>query len=610
MPLVETLAAVDEEEPHPIEIAALHGWHRAKALYLDGCLRGDASAINQALAVLEEAVKRGGRSSWFNRMRASIGRAQQDERAMNAVAEGEFADSLIRSFDDHLERLGTSGSKFDMFVKQIGEGLNAESHGSYQEGLEKFGNLLGYRARRPRHAAATDCVWRGDFGNNHELLTFEAKIDHQPSSVITHTNVGQAVAQYNRVQGEYGDKGYIIRSLIVTHLEDISKDGASALGTVRLVSKDVVLALWYRVRTLITSYRSRWSLDDIKVRRSCAFQIRSKLPKTGWLLRAVDGAEPWISTGVRLFFVEEFLPYSWAFLPADASLQCSFRGDSNQASAYPRLSGGQPSLETVPNTVGLSPSGALPSGHSRGVLVRFHGQGDRPVMALTTGFQGRRFDVPEARTGVPRIDLPSPAPCAAADAVFADAKAFLSSNEARQMSESELERELHRRGQKLVRKLLQGHHDQRSPGQAAGPAEDASGVECSARREHDSHAETTSGTMQVVGLGCARRGHDGLHPLDAALNLLPERSLVDMRRRVTIATASRAPPRTPWKPQWYSTLSTWQRRCGVRCSSPSSLKACRHLARDRMGVDRRTVTLGCSCDGPQAATGRRRIDAY
>ena len=54
-------------------------------------------------------------------------------------------------------------------------------------------------------------------------------------------------------------------------------------------------------------------------------------------------------------------------------------------------------------------------------------------MTLTTGFQGRRFDVPEARTGVPRIDLPSPAPCAAADAVFADAKAFLSSNEARQM---------------------------------------------------------------------------------------------------------------------------------------------------------------------------------
>ena len=300
---------------------------------------------------------------------------------------------------------------------------------------------------------------------------------------------------------------------------------------------------------------------------------------------------------VRLFFVEEFSPYSWAFLPADASLQCSFRGDSNQASAYPRLSGGQPSLETVPNTVGLSPSGALPSGHSRGVLVRCRGKGGRPAMAVTTGFQGRTFDV--ARTGVPCIGLPSRAPCAAADAVFADAKAFLSSSEARQMSESELERELHRRRQDLVRKLLQGHRDQRSPKEAAGPAEDTSGVECSEPHEHESHAETTSGTMQVVGLGCARRGHDGLHRLDAALNLLPERYLVEMRRRVTIATASRAPPRTPWKPQWYSTSSTWQRRRGVRCSSSAHRRACRHLVRDPMGVDRRTVTLGCSCGGSQ-----------
>ena len=315
------------------------------------------------------------------------------------------------------------------------------------------------------------------------------------------------------------------------------------------------------------------------------------------------------TTWVRLFFVEEFLPYSWAFLPADASLQCSFRGDSNQASAYPRLSGGQPSLETVPNTVGLSPSGALPSGHSRGVLVRCRGNGGRPAMAVTTGFQGRTFDVP--RTGVPCIDLPSRAPCAAADAVFADAKAFLSSSEARQMSESELERELHRRRQDLARKLLQGHRDQRSPKEAAGPAEDTSGVECSEPREHESHAETTSGTMQVVGLGCARRGHDGLHRLDAALNLLPERYLVEMRRRVTIATASRAPPRTPWKPQWYSTSSTWQRRRGVRCSSSAHRRACRHLVRDPMGVDRRTVTLGCSCGGsqpPQAAGALMRTE--
>ena len=66
---------------------------------------------------------------------------------------------------------------------------------------------------------------------------------------------------------------------------------------------------------------------------------------------------------------------------------------------------------------------------------------------------------------------PDQAPYAVAEAVFADAKAYLSSREAQQMSESELERELHRRGQELMRRLLQGHLDQRTPGEAAGSVE-------------------------------------------------------------------------------------------------------------------------------------------
>ena len=55
-----------------------------------------------------------------------------------------------------------------------------------------------------------------------------------------------------------------------------------------------------------------------------------------------------------------------------------------------------------------------------------------------------------------------------------EARAFLSSREARQMSVSDIERELHRRRQELVRKLLKEHRDQRSPREAAGPVEGAS----------------------------------------------------------------------------------------------------------------------------------------
>ena len=99
---------------------------------------------------------------------------------------------------------------------------------------------------------------------------------------------------------------------------------------------------------------------------------------------------------------------------------------------------------------------------------------------------------------------PDQAPYAVAEAVFADAKAYLSSRAAQQMSESELERELHRRGQELMRRLLQGHLDQRTPGEAAGPVEGADDVERSQRRLQERHPETTFGTVQVARPGGSR----------------------------------------------------------------------------------------------------------
>ena len=120
----------------------------------------------------------------------------------------------------------------------------------------------------------------------------------------------------------------------------------------------------------------------------------------------------------------------------------------------------------------------------------------------------------------PRAAPPAPAPYAKAETAFAETKAYLSSREALQMSESDLERELHhRRGQELIRKLLQGRSE---------------------RRVHGRRLETTFGTVQVERLGYARAGHDSLHPLDAALNLPVERYSLEVRRRVAEAAASRS----------------------------------------------------------------------
>lgn len=161
----------------------------------------------------------------------------------------------------------------------------------------------------------------------------------------------------------------------------------------------------------------------------------------------------------------------------------------------------------------------------------------------TTRFSGRTFNIP-------RIALPA---TGGAEAAFAGAKALLSSGEAREMSVSDLERELHRRHQELVRQLLQEYREQRSPTEVPGPVEgagatrveDAGGVECPERREDERRTETASPTVKVPHLGCAPCGPDGLHPSDATRNLTRARYCVEARRRTTIATVSRAPPRMP-----------------------------------------------------------------
>ena len=63
------------------------------------------------------------------------------------------------------------------------------------------------------------------------------------------------------------------------------------------------------------------------------------------------------------------------------------------------------------------------------------------------------------------------------------------------MSESELERELHRLGQELMHKLLQGHREQRDSAEAADPVEgtvEVDVIERSQRRVPEGHPETTT----------------------------------------------------------------------------------------------------------------------
>ncbi len=270
-----------------IEMGAFHGWCWAKALYLES-LRNDPIARERALQVLEAAIQRGGQSAWFNRLRASLNRVRLAAPQVEQMQQHEYAYNLLQRFDELLETLGARGNRFERWCADLTEALTSDHHGRYQEGLEKLGDLLGYRATRPTYEASTDCRWRGVFGNTREVITFEAKIEHALSQSITASDMGQAHNQVARAKREFRAQGYTIRGTIVTHLTSFAAGVLASADGIKIVEKAAVLDLWEQVRMLLSLYREHWSLEDIAAREAAASGIRPRIPEAGWLIRALD----------------------------------------------------------------------------------------------------------------------------------------------------------------------------------------------------------------------------------------------------------------------------------------------------------------------------------
>ena len=270
-----------------LEIGALHGWHRAKALYLQG-LQGDSSAQQKALDVLDDAIQRGGRSAWFNRMRGSLNRARKVTEDSSEVFYNDYFAEVIRAFDDLLDQYGKTGARFQQHCNRIGEQLQSNSHSIFLEGLERIGQLLGYTASRPENPGAADGFWRGNFGSFGEIITYEAKIEDGPSNELSLSDLGQAHNQKNKADSYYGSLGFGVQAAIVTHLTVLGAGVEDSLGDIRIIPKQAIYDLWSKVRIALVLYRDGWLPGNLPVNLQAAQYIRSRIPATGWLSRVLS----------------------------------------------------------------------------------------------------------------------------------------------------------------------------------------------------------------------------------------------------------------------------------------------------------------------------------
>lgn len=215
------------------------------------------------------------------------------------VNPSDFPAAVIHAFDELLESTGT-GARLEKWRVRLSAGLAATSHDQYAEAIATLGRLLGYSATRPRYGAATDCRWRGVFGNHCEAVTWEAKIEHENRTSVSASDVGQAHNQLTRAETELGNRGYLVRGTIVTHLADLDAAAAASGGAIKVIRNDAVGALWTRVNQLLGAYSGEWSADTPEPRLQAADHLAPRLPPTGWLGRTLSAPAVFVEAAALL----------------------------------------------------------------------------------------------------------------------------------------------------------------------------------------------------------------------------------------------------------------------------------------------------------------------
>jgi hypothetical protein len=143
--------------------------------------------------------------------------------------------------------------------------------------------------------------------------------------------------------------------------------------------------------------------------------------------------------------------------------------------------------------------------------------------------------------------------------------------QSQRMTHSELEQFLNLEGRELLRLILQAHLDERGPGAVSEPVIDAQGQEHTHQRLHSRSLKTIFGKVSLNRQGYGGRGVESLHPLDAELNLPPEKYSHTLQRQIAEASA---------KESFDEVVTSIHKQTGVRVPKRQVEAAVRCAAQD------------------------------
>lgn len=250
----------------------------------------EPGARDRCLRWLDQAMTVGGTSSWFNnRVRRTAnelrGTATPTDQLISAH------DRMFDGWDAFVERYPYHRGRFRRWHAGLQQNLNG-THDQVSEVLEVIGTLLGFAASRPAGSGMPDNLWEGEAG----AITIEAKIDVTRSEVIL-DDVDQCDGQRRAAVGRLGFSDEATRGIIVTNMTGIDGTARAALGRLRVLTVAAVEALRARLESIMADYWQSWSRTDATVRAQSRVNAARRLPRAGWLERAIDRRErPFITT--------------------------------------------------------------------------------------------------------------------------------------------------------------------------------------------------------------------------------------------------------------------------------------------------------------------------
>lgn len=194
------------------------------------------------------ALSASGTSSWYGRV---IPVPAKKLAAAKTAMDPLIAKNLAKFFDS----VGTRGPKFEEYLALTEAYLGAEAHGSFEQGLQRLGTLLGWDTERPGGDADPDSVWRLP---PEMVVGLEAKSEESEGNGLSKKTLNQAHGHYAWLEhkGAPREKSRVvvvsprmsIHKLALPHVKDLwhitptemMEFFASVTGTLRVVRSQIV----------------------------------------------------------------------------------------------------------------------------------------------------------------------------------------------------------------------------------------------------------------------------------------------------------------------------------------------------------------------------------